>query len=66
MPGCGPSPSSLMLAKPNKEDLSYLAGLVEAGELTPVIDKRYELSEVPEALRSVGEANALGKVVIAV
>jgi len=62
----GSNEMSLLLAKPNKEDLSYLAGLVEAGVVTPVIDRRYELSEVPEALRYLGEGHVRGKLVIAV
>ena len=40
--------------------------LCEAGKVTPVIDKTYPLSEVPEALRYVGEGHAQGKVVISV
>jgi len=50
----------------NKEDLAFLAELFEAGKVVPVIDKRYSLSEVPEALRYLGEGHARGKVVITV
>lgn len=53
-----------MLAKLNKEDLSFLGGLVEAGKVTPVIDRRFDLSELPDALRYLGEGHAKGKVVI--
>jgi NADPH:quinone reductase-like Zn-dependent oxidoreductase len=52
------------LAKINKEDLEVLQQLLEAGTVTPVIDRRYELSEVPEALRYLGDGHAKGKVVI--
>jgi NADPH:quinone reductase-like Zn-dependent oxidoreductase len=38
--------------------------LFEAGKVVPVIDRRYPLSEVPEALRYLGEGHARGKVVI--
>ena len=38
--------------------------LMEAGKVTPVIDKRYRLSEVPEAIRYLEEGHARGKVVI--
>ncbi len=38
--------------------------LLEAGKVVPVIDSRYPLSEVPEALRYLGEVHARGKVVI--
>jgi NADPH:quinone reductase-like Zn-dependent oxidoreductase len=50
----------------NKEDLVFLKELFEAGKVVPVIDSRYPLSEVPEALRYLGEGHALGKVVITV
>ena len=52
------------LAKIKKEDLVALQELLEAGSVTPVIDRQYELSEVPEALRYLGEGHARGKVVI--
>jgi NADPH:quinone reductase-like Zn-dependent oxidoreductase len=52
---------------PNKkEDLAYLAELLEAGKIVPVIDRRYPLSEVPEALRYLEEEPHLGKIVITV
>jgi NADPH:quinone reductase-like Zn-dependent oxidoreductase len=54
----------MMLAKMNKEDLAVLRELMEAGKVTPVIDKRYPLSEVPEAIRYLEEGHARGKVVI--
>jgi NADPH:quinone reductase-like Zn-dependent oxidoreductase len=53
--------------EPNKkEDLDFLTELLEAGEVVPVIDRRYPLSELPEALRYLEEGHALGKVVITV
>jgi NADPH:quinone reductase-like Zn-dependent oxidoreductase len=52
------------LAKIKKEDLVVLQKLLVAGTLTPVIDRQYELSGVPEALRYLGEGHAQGKVVI--
>jgi NADPH:quinone reductase-like Zn-dependent oxidoreductase len=54
------------IALQNREDLVALKELVEAGKLTPVIDRRYELSEVPEALRYQGAGHAQGKIVISV
>jgi NADPH:quinone reductase-like Zn-dependent oxidoreductase len=52
---------------PNKrEDLAFLAKLFEAGKVVPVIDRRYPLSEVPEALRYLEEEPHLGKIVIVV
>lgn len=62
----GSKKMSLMVARPNKEDLVHVADLVAAGTLTPVIDSRYELSEVPEALRSLGAGRVLGKAVITI
>ncbi len=53
-----------MLTKPNQEDLVFLKELLEAGKVTPVIDRRYTLSEVPEALRYLEKGHAQGKVVI--
>jgi NADPH:quinone reductase-like Zn-dependent oxidoreductase len=52
--------------KPNKEDLQFLKQLIEAGKLTPVIDRTYSLSETPEAIRYLESGHARGKVVICV
>jgi NADPH:quinone reductase-like Zn-dependent oxidoreductase len=41
----------MVLAKPSKEDLTIMRELMKAGKVTPVIDRRYSLSEVPEAIR---------------
>jgi len=38
--------------------------LMEAGKVTPVIDRRYALSEVPEAIAYLEEGHARGKVII--
>jgi NADPH:quinone reductase-like Zn-dependent oxidoreductase len=54
----------MVLAKPNKEDLTIMHHLMKARKVTPVIDKRYKLSEVPEAIRYLEEGHARGKVVI--
>jgi NADPH:quinone reductase-like Zn-dependent oxidoreductase len=54
------------LMKPTKDDLQFLEELIEAGNLTPVIDRTYSLSEVPEAIRYLEEGHARGKVVITV
>lgn len=55
---------SLLGVPQNRQDLISIAELCEAGEVIPVIDRRYSLSEVPEALRYVGEGRHKGKVVI--
>ncbi len=55
-----------LTAKPNKGDLLFVKGLLEAGKVVPVIDRRYTLREVPEAIRYVEAGHARGKVVITV
>jgi len=52
------------LARPTKDDLTIMRDLMKAGKVTPVIDRRYTLSEVPEAIRYLEEGHARGKVVI--
>jgi NADPH:quinone reductase-like Zn-dependent oxidoreductase len=48
----------------SKEDLTILRDLMAAGKVTPVIDRCYRLSEVPEAIRYFEEGHARGKIVI--
>ena len=50
--------------KPNVNDLLYMKELIEAGKVTPVIDRRYPLSEIAEAFRYFEEDNPSGKLVI--
>jgi len=52
--------------KPDKRDLAFIKELIEAGKVTPVIDKSFPLSELPEALRYYGEGRSRGKVVVTV
>jgi NADPH:quinone reductase-like Zn-dependent oxidoreductase len=52
------------VAKANRKDLSYIAELLAEGSLKPVIDKRYTLNQVPEALRYQGTWRVRGKLVI--
>lgn len=59
----GSKKMGLLGARPNK-DMAYMIELIQSGKVVPFIDKRYPLSEVPEALRYVGEGRAKGKVVI--
>jgi NADPH:quinone reductase-like Zn-dependent oxidoreductase len=54
------------LAKETKADLLTLKELLEAGKVTPVIDRTYPLSETPEAIRYLEEGHTRGKVVITV
>jgi NADPH:quinone reductase-like Zn-dependent oxidoreductase len=52
------------VAKILKADLEVLRELLESGQITPVVDKRYELSETADAFRYLGEGHAQGKIVI--
>ena len=54
----------MLLADVNKKDLTALIDLMQAGKVTPVIDRRYKLSEVPAAIRYLEEGHARGKVII--
>jgi NADPH:quinone reductase-like Zn-dependent oxidoreductase len=54
------------VASENHEDMLVLKELIEAGKVTPVVDRSYPLGEVPEAIRYMREGHARGKVVITV
>lgn len=54
------------LAVVRRDDLEALGAMVEAGTLRPVIDSRYPLSDVADALRRVGTRQVRGKIVISV
>ena len=53
-------------AKESQADLEALRELIEKGAVTPVIDGRYELTEVPDAFRAQGTGHARGRKVITV
>jgi NADPH:quinone reductase-like Zn-dependent oxidoreductase len=55
-----------VIPKENLEDILVLKDLIEAGKVTPVIDRTYPLTEAPQAIRYMEEGNARGKVVITV
>ena len=55
-----------LASEPNQADLRFLKELIETGKVTPVIDKTYPLSEVPDAIRYLKAGHARGKIVIAV
>ena len=56
--------AKFFIAQVNKDDLEYLRGLLDSGEVKPVIDKRFELSGTAAALSYLGEGHARGKVII--
>jgi NADPH:quinone reductase-like Zn-dependent oxidoreductase len=53
-------------AMSNKDDLIFMKELIEAGKVTPVIDKSYPLSELPEAFRYYAKGRSRGKVVVTI
>ncbi|MFL5310520.1 MAG: NAD(P)-dependent alcohol dehydrogenase [Myxococcales bacterium] len=57
---------TMFLAELNQPDLDALRDLMQAGKVKPVIDRRYKLSEAPEAIRYVEAGHARGKVVLTV
>ena len=54
----------MMIARMDGEDLSILGELIRSGKVTSVIDRRYRLSEVPDAIRYSEEGHARGKIII--
>jgi NADPH:quinone reductase-like Zn-dependent oxidoreductase len=54
------------IAKLDKPDLAVMRQLLESGKVTPVVERRYELTDVADALRYLGEGHAQGKLVITV
>jgi NADPH:quinone reductase-like Zn-dependent oxidoreductase len=56
----------VFVVRHNREDLGVLKEFVEAGKIAPVIDMRFALRDVPDALRYQGEGHARGKIVIVV
>lgn len=62
----GSKKTCFFIANINQKDLVFLKELLEAGKVVPVIDRRYPLSDVSEALRYLEEGHAQGKVVITV
>ena len=55
-----------MQAHVTAEDLELLSGLIAAGKVRPVIDRRYGFAEIPAAIAYVEQGHARAKVVVAV
>jgi NADPH:quinone reductase-like Zn-dependent oxidoreductase len=53
-------------SKTTQEDLQAVADLIEAGTVTPVVDRTYQLVEAPDAIRYLAEGHPRGKIVITV
>jgi NADPH:quinone reductase-like Zn-dependent oxidoreductase len=56
----------IFIAKLNRPDLETLGELVESGRMKPVIDRRYDVSRVAEALGYLDEGHSMGKVAISI
>ena len=54
------------LARQSRDDLAVLRELLQSGQVTPVIDRIYPLSEVPQAIRYLEQGHASGKVIITI
>jgi NADPH:quinone reductase-like Zn-dependent oxidoreductase len=52
------------VAKGSADDLAFIGNLIVAGELTPVIDRVYDLNESAEAMRYLEAGHARGKVIV--
>lgn len=55
-----------LMARISQADLLYLKELIEAGQITPVIDRCYPLEKTPDAMRYLEEGHAQGKIVITI
>ena len=53
-----------LVATANQKDLVFMKELLESGKIKPVIDRRYTLNQVPDAMRYLEEGHAIGKIVI--
>jgi len=62
----GSQKAVFFVAKFNRPDMDALRELLESGQVKPVVERRYELGEVADAFRYIGEGHARGKIVISV
>jgi NADPH:quinone reductase-like Zn-dependent oxidoreductase len=62
----GDRTASFFVADLNRPDLDFLGELLRTGQVKPVVEKSYELAQVADALRYMGDGHARGKLVIAV
>jgi NADPH:quinone reductase-like Zn-dependent oxidoreductase len=62
----GSQKMSFFIAKFNRPDMAVLRDLAEEGKIKPVVERRYELGEVADALRYMGEGHVRGKLVVTI
>jgi NADPH:quinone reductase-like Zn-dependent oxidoreductase len=60
----GSQKATFFIANLNRPDMHVLRELLESGKVKPVVERRYELSEIADALRYMGEGHAQGKLVV--
>jgi NADPH:quinone reductase-like Zn-dependent oxidoreductase len=60
----GSQKMALLMAMPRRDDLLFLRSLIEAGKVTPLIERRYALRETAAAMRHVAEGHSQGKTVV--
>ena len=53
------------IAKPNSSDLEALRTMIEAGSVTPAVDRVITLDQVPDAIRDLAGGHVQGKIIIA-
>jgi NADPH:quinone reductase-like Zn-dependent oxidoreductase len=58
--------ATFFIAKFNRPDMAVLRELCESGKIRPVVDERYDLSQIGDALRSMGEGHVQGKLVVTI
>jgi NADPH:quinone reductase-like Zn-dependent oxidoreductase len=62
----GPQHLATYITKMNRPDLDVLRELIEDGKVRPVVERRYELAEIADAVRYLGEGHCRAKVVVTV
>ena len=55
---------AFFICKPNRENLTFLRELIEAGKVRPVVDEIYPLAGIATALETMGEGHVQGKLVV--
>lgn len=57
---------TMLVSKEHHADLEPLSRLIEAGQVTPIVDRTYPLAEVPDAMRLLEAGHARGKIAITI
>jgi NADPH:quinone reductase-like Zn-dependent oxidoreductase len=62
----GPKKMRSVAAKPNRDDLEFLATLLEKGKIKPIIDRKFPLDKSSDAMNYISQGHSTGKVVITI